>query len=616
VWGRGAVGREVVVKLGTATERGRCSDDGRWRVTLPALSAGGPYTLSVACGETTITKSDILVGDVWLCSGQSNMAWSVEQSANAKAEVAAARYPEIRFITISRTTADEPRNSASGRWVKCSPETIGSCSAAAYYFARDQWKRHQIPIGLIVAPVGGSTIQPWISRGVLSDPELAKIAEKHDLWPADIHERDERFLQRYRQWVKDHFRVNQDDQGVPKGWASAEFQDEAWTSLKMPDFIERQGITFNGVFWLRRSVDIPVDWAGRDLVLNLGRLDDGDETYFNGEKIGEVTLDHAIVPSLVDRSYVIPGRLVQSGRAIIAIRIADFSGSGGMNPENKQLDLKGEGNFEARIELKGNWKYSEEQAVAGFLPPVPVRDQETSQFFNGMIAPLAPYTLKGVLWYQGESNSGDPLAYRELFPMLIQDWRQQWGDASLPFLFVQLAGFDPRNLRALDDPNAHSYWVYLREAQAMALTIPSTEMATAIDLGDAKDIHPSNKQEVGRRLSFCADRVAHGLPVDCGGPRFASASFEGDRAVVKFTRADGGLRAEGVVMGFALAGEDRKFHWGRAELRGDTAEVTSSRVPHPVSIRYAWQDDPSSANLKAASGLPAEPFRTDCWNPY
>lgn len=616
VWGTGRAGDAVTVTLGAASGSGRCLEDGRWRVTLPALPAGGPHVLLVTDEDSTIAKKDILIGDVWLCSGQSNMAWSVKQSASAQSEMMGARFPGIRFMTIPRISADQPQHSVSGVWEECSPETIGQCSAVAYYFARDQWTRHRVPIGLIVAPVGGSSIQSWISRGVMSDPTLAKIADKYELWPANAEERDAQFLQRYRGWVKEHFRVEEDNQGVRKGWATEGFDDADWPSLHMPDFIERQGRVFNGVFWLRKAVEIPAAWAGRDLVLSLGRLDDGDVTYFNGDKIGSVNLDKAIVPSLVDRSYAIPGHLVKPGRAVIAIRISDFTGSGGMNPENKQLDLRVVNASEARIELEGTWKYAEEQAVTDLLPPAPVRDQETSLLFNGMIAPLVPYALRGVLWYQGESNSDDPIAYRELFPMLIKDWRQQWDDAALPFLFVQLAGFDPRNLRMLNDPNAYTYWVYLREAQAMALTCPSTEMVSAIDLGDPEDIHPPNKQEVGRRLSLCADRVVLALDVTCSGPRFENVSFDGGRALVRFTRADGGLKADGEVTGFALAGEDRKFHWAGAELRGDVVEISSPQVPRPVSVRYAWQDDPSRANVKGANGLPAEPFRTDQWDPY
>ncbi len=616
IWGTAREGVDIVVTLGTASAHVRCDRDGRWRLTLPALSAGGPHILAISDGSTTLEKKDVLIGDVWLCSGQSNMAWTVEQSANAAAEMAAAHYPEIRFLTVPRTPAAQLQHAVGGSWEQCSPATVGACSAVAYYFARDQWQKHRVPVGLIVAPVGGSTIQPWISRDATSDPALAGIADKYKLWPDDLEKRDEEFRRRYRDWVKDYFRADEHNSGEDGGWAKGEFDDEGWLPLTMPDFIERQSITINGVFWLRKEVLIPASWAGRDLVLDLGRLDDCDITYFNGQKVGEVTLREAIVPSLVPRIYKIPGSLVKAGQAIVAVRVSDFTGSGGMNPETKRLDLRLADTPEPALELRGVWKYAVEQEVKGPLPPAPVRDQETSLFFNGMISPFVRYGLRGFLWYQGESNSDDPLAYCELFPLLIKDWRRHWEDSSLPFLFVQLAGFDPRKLRTLNDPNAYTYWVYLREAQSFALTVPYTEMVSAIDLGDPQNIHPPNKQEVGRRLSLCADRVAHGEDIACSGPRFRKAEIEGPMVRVEFANVDGGLKAEGNIEGFALAGEDRKFHWASAVIRGSEVEVYCPQVPKPVSIRYAWQDDPSRANLRDAAGLPAEPFRLDQWDPY
>lgn len=614
IWGTSAAGAEIVAKLGAESARSTAGKDGHWELYLPPLPAGGPHVLTVSDGLATLSRKDIFMGDVWLCSGQSNMAWPVEQSANASVEIAAARYPEIRFITIPPTKAETPSATVSGEWLSCSPETIGDCSAVAYYFARSQWEKHRVPVGLIIAPVGGSTIQPWISRDLKEDSAVAETIAKYELWSDNDEGRDIRFLQRFQEWVKVHFRADEKNLGEQRGWADVEFDDTKWPHLAMPDFLERQGIVLNGVFWLRKEIQIPPSWAGRDLTLHLGRLDDCDVTYFNGRKVGGTSLNEAIVPSLPARIYRVPGDIVQAGKAVVAIRISDYSGSGGMNPETKQLDLQLSEN--SAVSLRGNWKYKVETEVKGFLPPVPVRDQETSLFFNGMIAPFVGYGLRGFLWYQGESNSNDPLAYRDLFPLLIKDWRRQWKDVSLPFLFVQLAGFDPRNLRALDDPNEYTYWTYLREAQAAALAFPRTEMATAMDIGDPRDIHPPNKQEIGRRLSLGADLLVHGLPVVSSGPRFRQARVEGGKVRIEFANAENGLRADGPVTGFAVAGEDRKFYWAQAVIEGEGVEVFSPKVTRPVSVRYAWQDDPSLANLRNAEGLPAEPFRTDDWNPY
>lgn len=616
IWGTARAGAEVVITLGAASAQMKCGDDGLWSLHLPALSAGGPYVLRASDGVAIIERKDILIGDVWLCSGQSNMVWTVGQSANASAEIAAAAYPEIRFITIPRTASTRPQHRVGGAWVRCSPESVSDCSAVAYYFAKAQWLKHRVPVGLVIAAVGGSTIQPWISRDSMQDPVLAKIARKYELWPDDLEKRDTQFLRRFRHWVKVYFRADEYDRGGALEWVEAGFDDAKWRPLTMPDFIERQGIALNGVFWLRRELQIPSSWAGRDLILDLGRVDDSDITYYNGQEIGSVGLNEAAVPSLVSRIYKIPKGLVQAGRAVIAIRVSDYTGSGGMNPETKRLELRTSDGSDLSLDLKGVWKYAVEQEVKGPLPPPPVRDQETSLFFNGMISPLVRYGLRGFLWYQGESNSNDPLAYRELFPLLIGDWRRQWEDPALPFLFVQLAGFDPRNLRALNDPDAFTYWVYLREAQGAALSLPGTEMASAIDLGDAQDIHPPNKQEVGRRLSLGADRVVHGMKITSSGPRFKGAKIEGGRVRVEFAHAEGGLKADGDVEGFALAGWDRKFHWARAMIHDQEVEVSCPSVPEPVSVRYAWEDDSSRANLKNSTGLPAEPFRLDQWDPY
>lgn len=612
VWGQADPGSKVTVSLGAKSETTTATKDGHWEATLPSMKADGqPLDLIVSSGEEKIQLQDILIGDVWLCSGQSNMEWPLSKCTDAKAEIAAADYPSIRFLMEPRLAADTPQAKVNGKWKVTSPETAGTCSGVAYFFAREQWEKHKVPIGMIVPSVGGSRIEPWISRaGFLTDPQLAGIVEDVDLQKTDLAKFNEQFTVRYNKWVQDHFTGDPKMTEQAREWASPSFDDRLWQKIEVPKSIESQGYASDGIFWLRLHLQIPPSWLGKDLKLHLGRIDDLDETYFNGHKIGETSFATTASPWSESRDYIIPGKLVTSQDVVLAVRISDFSGAGGIFPQKKQpLVLQLADGSSQPIALEGRWQFRFEQEFPdGTRPAPPSTVLNASTFFNGMISPFVGYGLSGFLWYQGESNTGDPEKYKLLFPALIKDWRNLWGDGDLPFFFVQLAAYEPGGVRVID-PNANSSWASLREAQASTLRLPAVEMATAIDVGDAFDIHPADKASLGKRLSLAADRIVHKEDIVSAGPRFTSAKKEGNAIRVKFANSEG-LTVRGKdLIGFTVAGKDGKFYLAEARVDGDSILVSSPSVSDPVTIRYAWSNDPGEANLRNKQDLPAEPFR-------
>lgn len=617
VWGTGEPGVNVRVSLADEETVVKADDEGRWRAVLPEQVAGGPFQLKASSEAQEIQRDDVLIGDVWVCSGQSNMEWTVERSGNAEEEIATADYPAIRFIDVAPTKKDEPSELVKGNWTVCSPATVGKCSAVAYYFAREQWRKHGVPVGLIVAPVGGTPIEQWISRqAFLYDPKLSHVVKDHDFRVSHPEEAHKQFAKRHEAWRRDHFKVDQMMADQSKDWMKMDLDESDWLAIEQPDYVEKVGHRLDGVFWLRRTIVVPESWRGKDLILRFGRVDDCDVTYVNGAEVGRTTFAETMTPWMDSREYQIPAKLVDGGEAVIAVRVFDYSGLGGFSRRDK-LTLQPADKFEEDLSLAGTWKFRVEAEVDGTrIPPAPTPPAETSLFYNGMIAPFVGYPLKGVLWYQGEGNANNPFPYRDLFQLLIKDWRQQWHRPELPFLFVQLANYEPRGPRPYD-PNDAGLWTFLRESQAAALQLPATGMVTAIDIGESDNIHPANKQEVGRRLCRVADRVAHGEAVASAGPRLSHFEVEKGSIRLEFANVEGGLVARGSALkGFAIAGKDRTFHWADARIEEACVIVSSPQVPQPVSVRYAWSDNPTEANLKNAEGLPAEPFRTDDWSPF
>jgi len=615
VWGWAAPGERVSVTFRGKTYAASLPDaSGRWQATLPATPAGGPYALTIR-GQNTIELTDVLVGDVWLASGQSNMQMPVKDRPggyqpvqNADQEIAAANWPRIRFFTATQTVAYRPQAEVAGTgWQVVSPATVAQLSAVAYFFGRDLYKKYQVPVGLLVSSWGGTPAEAWVSaEGLAAFPEFGPRVQEFASKTTNLNDDQRAYEARQRELLRN---IRQYDKGyLPGGqtWAAPGFDARTWPTMHVPGAWESQpGLaTYDGVIWFRKEIDLPASLAGQPLTLALGTIDDADSTYVNGVRVG-ATNGYNLA-----RHYPVPAGLLRPGRNVIAVRVVDTGSGGGFaSGEPAELSLSGGGQA---LPLAGPWQYQVGLAPADQpKPPAPGGGEHApTALYNGMIAPLQPFAIKGIIWYQGESNADRAEQYRTLFPALIADWRRHWAQPELPFLFVQLASF----MAARPAPT-ESAWAELREAQALALRVPGTGLATAIDIGEANDIHPHNKQEVGRRLALAAGHVAYGdNKLAYSGPQYASMTPAGAAVRLKFSHVGAGLAAKGgaALQGFAVAGADHRFHWATAKIVGNQVEVQSPAVPQPVAVRYDWADNPSG-NLTNQEGLPALPFRTDAW---
>ncbi len=584
--------------------------DGAWQLTCPELPAGGPYRLHLS-GSTEQVIDDIMVGDVWIASGQSNMEFPLARARDADREITSANWPAIRVAKIPLATARTPQAGVSTAWNVCTPDTAGNFTAVGYFFARELTQHTGVPIGIIDSTWGGTRVEAWTSRDGLRpvwpgvDAELDGIAA-HE---ADLPAIKAAYQARLAVWEKASFPADTGNEGEPRGWARPGFDDHAWRSMPLPNTVQgRGGLAANGVFWFRRTFEVPATWAENDLTLSLGAIDDFDTTYFNGEKVGAIgpeTYNAYQVP----RRYTVPGRLVHAGVNVVAVRVFDHFGDGGFMGPAASLFAE---SAAQRLALDGPWRWEVERAIPlvpatiyASQPPAPPElslQNQPAALYNAMIAPLIPYGVRGFIWYQGEANVGAYDTYRARFTALIRDWRTRWGEGTLPFYFVQLAAFTER-----------AEWPYLREAQTQTLAEPGTGMAVTLDIGEIHDIHPHNKQDVGHRLALLARAGTYGEPgLSTRGPELDAVEIAGGSARVRWHDASGLRTHDGgtLVKGFALAGADHVYHAAEARLDGETVVVTCPAVSAPQTVRYGWADY-LDVNLENAAGLPAAPFRTD-----
>ena len=604
IWGWADRGEKVTVHLNEAVESTRCGKDGKWLITLPAMEAGGPYAMKIR-GRNIIELENILIGDVWVCSGQSNMESRVEAFPWAGEESARADYPGIRLFTVPRNTQLSPADEIpGGEWQECNPETVLPFSAVGYFFGKHIHKEVGVPIGLLNTNWGGTNIETWTSGESIGQvPEFAeRVAGLADL---DTEAALERKKAEMREIID---KYAADEPGIRDGhavWAATELDLEGWGTMELPQLWEGAGLVgLDGIVWFRLEVDLPAEVAGRGITLALGPIDDSDWTWVNGHKVGETMQKYNL-----DRVYEVPAEYLNEGTNVIAVRVEDTGGGGGFNGSSEQMIIV---SADFMISLAGEWNFRVSPTelnlnTGAVLGP----NSNPTLLYNGMIHPLLDFRVKGAIWYQGESNASRAYQYRELFPLMIEDWRKHWEYPDMPFMFVQLANFmkPPRK-------PGESSWAELREAQAMALSLPGTGMAVAIDIGEADDIHPINKQDVGKRLALAALNVAYGKDLVFSGPVYKDMIIAGDNAILSFEHVGGGLKARdryGYLNGFSIAGEDRIFHWARAHIQGDKVFVYSQKVKQPVAVRYGWADNPDDVNLYNAEGLPASPFRTDDW---
>ncbi|MBV9929268.1 MAG: 9-O-acetylesterase [Acidobacteria bacterium] len=614
VWGWAEPGERVTVTFRGEKSGATADARGRWEVLTGPHKAGGPFELTVA-GRNTLTFRNVLVGEVWVCSGQSNMEWSLVNAQDGAREAAAADYPSIHLFTVTKKTSDKPLEDVEGHWVVTTPKEAAQFSAVGYFFGRELHKRLNVPVGLIHTSWGGTPAEAWTSRAVLAaDPMLKPILERYDKQLTDLPGLQREYQAAQAEWARRYMTEDAGNKGEPAGYAKPGYDVASWKSMRLPQLWESAGLDVDGVVWFRREVEVPAAWAGKDLTLKLGAIDDFDTTYFNGERVGSTGAD---TPNAwtAPREYRVPGSLVRAGRNTLAVRVYDRMGGGGFGGGEMSLAPAGAAKAEA-VALDGEWAYREEATVPsrridwGSQPqaPGPANQNSPTVLYNAMLAPLFPYAIRGAVWYQGESNAGRAYQYRVLFPSMIRDWRAAWGEGDFPFYFVQLANWKARPQDSID-----SEWAELREAQTMTLKTPNTGMAVTIDIGNPDDIHPRNKLDVGLRLARWALADTYGMKLEKSGPLFDSYKVEGDKVRVAFRHAGGLKTRDGSApAGFYVAGSDRRFVPAEARVEKGGILVWSKDVPAPAAVRYAWADNPA-ANLYNSDNLPASPFRTDDW---
>jgi sialate O-acetylesterase len=611
IWGNAKAGERVIVTFQNKSTETVADAQGYWQVFIGPLKSGGPAELTVK-GDNTVTIKNVLVGEVWLCSGQSNMEWPLANTIGATETLAQANYPEIRMFRVEHHTSAEPLKDLEGHWIVTTPDEAAHFTAVGYFFGRELYQRLKVPIGLINSSWGGTPAEAWTSHDALvSSPELKPILDRYESSLNMLPQAKEAYAHALAQWEEKNLYIDAGNKGEALGYADPSTSTADWSKMDLPQQFETAGLLIDGAVWFRRVLELPESWAGKDLVLNLTPIDDQDVTYFNGKKVGSIGRE---TPNsyMVPRKYVVPGSVVHGGRNVIAVRVFDSAGEGGFSRGGAMSIGPNEGDV---ISLRGAWEYKVELALEPKHPDwgsrpeaVGVSNQNNpSVLYNAMIVPIVPFAIRGAIWYQGESNAGRAYQYRTLFPIMIRDWRSAWGH-EFPFYFVQLANWHANKA----EPD-ESDWAELREAQTMTLREPQTGMAVTIDIGDENDIHPRNKLDVGRRLAAWALADTYGQKVVPSGPLFDRFTIEGDKVRIRFKHG-GGLKTRdgGAVKGFAIAGEDRRFVWADARIDGDSVIVSSPKVLKPVAVRYAWADNPI-ANLYNAAALPASPFRTDAW---
>ncbi|MEI6520142.1 MAG: GDSL-type esterase/lipase family protein [bacterium] len=615
VWGWCAPNEKVHITINKKKVSATADKDGKWNALLPWLPVNGVYVMTVQWRDKIIKVKNILVGDVWVCSGQSNMVKMVQEAGNAEEEIAAADHPTIRMITLNRVTTTVPAPDIIGNWEVCTPDTVAEFSGMAYYFARELQKKVKVPIGLIVSAWGGAAIEGFIPTDTpMTDPKTGAV----------ITVDYAKALQMQNQYLQDILNYGPKDQsrmGINHDWENPLYSDADWITLDVPNTWGKYtpSISGTGGAWFRKEVTIPSAWQGKELVLKLGRIAWADDSYWNGALIGHTGWDNKPLVDCGDtrRRYKIPAALVKEGKVLIAVHVIDpgFWGDfGGI--ADTPLSLGSVGKPDQEISLIGAWKFKQEftRKDKDLTPyPRPSRDtinmQKDGVLFKGMISPLIPYGMKGVIWYQGESSAPKAYQYRTQFPAMITAWRKAWRQGDFPFLFMEIATVGPPP----KDPK-DSTWAELRESQRFALALPNTGMAVTIDHPDRGEIHPKNKQEAGSRLSQVALAKVYGFKVPYENPTYSKMKVTGKEVRISFDHLNGGLVTKGAddLAGFAIAGDDKKFVWAHARKVGDEVVVWSDDILTPAAVRYAWAETPM-LSIYSKTGLPTSSFRTDDW---
>lgn len=597
LWGQAAPGERLEIRLRGSASYCQADGAGRWIVELPPQDAGGPFDLAIKGASGELVIRDVLIGDVWLLGGQSNMAMSIAGTLDLYAEeVRAVENPWIRqFRVPTAYDFQGPRLDISpGAWREVTPENVLEFSALGYFFAQAHYARYRVPVGLVLTAVGGSHIEAWLSEETIQSAGGYEEVVARLKQPGYLEGLLQSELDRGLAWLRDLDARDLGRQGkVP--WSSSELDDSGWKTVTMPRLWKGTELeNFHGVVWLRREVELDEAAAGREALLRLGAIVDADEVYINGVQVGRTEYKYPL------RKYQVPAGLLRAGRNTIAVRVFVARNTGGF-VEGKKYALEVGGRS---IDLSGEWKY-ERGCSAQSLPKYTRPHHFPSGMYNAMIAPLQGCVFRGVLWYQGESNAHNPERYQDLFTALITTWRKHFDQPELPFFFVQLTNYDTAYYEEADPER----WALVREAQLNTLQVPYTAMAVTIDVGEGNDLHPQNKKDIALRLHRAARHLIFGEPVAYQSPLHERLEREGSALRLYFTGADGGLTSRGgELKWFEICGTDGIFHPAQALVEGETVKVWSEAVPEPAGVRYAWRDNPEGANLFSA-GLPASPFR-------
>ena len=605
VWGDAAAADVLTLSLGPSSMRTTADAQGRWKAVLPAMSGGGPYVLSAqsSSGASQSIK-DVLVGDVFLCSGQSNMELPVLRAGDSQAEIVNSANNNIRMLTVEHAVSPLPLEhfKSTVAWEVAAPETVPHWSAACFFFARELQASTHVPIGLLQSSWGGSNIRPWMSAAALRAVGYDSALEVLATYASDQPAAQQQFAAQWQQW----WRGKTGDSAGGEPWSATRGARSAserewhpapaglgdWRTWGVPELQ-----SFTGAVWLRTKITLTAAQAKSGAMLNLGPINQVDQTWVNGRAIGN-TFGYETV-----RSYGLAPGILRAGDNIIVINVLSTYGAGGLLDKHAMRELRLDSG--ESVSMNGPWQYRVVPSAIGYPPRAPWESVGgLTTLYNAMIAPLGPYGLRGALWYQGESNTGEAATYRSLLSGMMADWRRQFG-AELPFLVVQLPNFGPQPTKPVE-----SGWAVVREAERLAVAQDThAGLAVTIDIGDAHNLHPTNKQDVGRRLARAARHLIYGESITPSGPVALSASHSSGKVAVSFGDVDHGLVAysHDSPIGFELC-EDAAGSCRFAEGRIEGAQVMlSTPTGATTRVRYCWADSPV-CTLFDGTGLPAGPF--------
>ncbi len=601
VWGWAGKNETVLVTINNQTKKVKADKYGSWTLSFEKIAVGGPYSMEIEGKDNRICLEDIYVGDVWLCSGQSNMEMPIHgwgSVDNYQEVIKNAGNHLIRTFNVSKAMDVSPKSDCDGAWTVCSPESVANFSAVAYFFAQKLNHELNIPIGIINSSWGGTEIESWIPTDVYQNLSNHFKKKYEDIKITNF----DRFVKENEVNKNLYMAAMNNDPGISEKWYNPSTDVSSWEKMQIPQVWENILGNIDGIVWFRRTFTLSEEDNGSHAMIQLGPIDDDDVLWVNGVKVGE-TRGYA-----TNRLYEIPSGLLKEGENTIVVKITDYSGGGGIYGNADDLQVK---TAKKQYSLAGEWLYKASVSNKSFNYVAISPNMYYGLLYNAMINPLTQFPIKGAIWYQGESNVAEAYDYRTLFPLMINTWREKWRE-QFPFYWVQLA-----NYMAKDKTPQKSEWAELREAQTMALSLPLTGQAVITDVGEGDNLHPRNKQDVGLRLAFIALNKTYGMDnFVYSGPVFKSMKILGNNVCIEYNHVGQGLFVKnkyGFVEGFSVAGVDRKFEWAQAYVDGNKVFLYSNAVPHPIAVRYSWSNNPD-VNLFNIDGLPAAPFRTDQWN--